>query len=187
MPRKHPENWRVVEQIVERLERLFANSDTVVKSPDMLLDYTTGTKREVDISVTYSSGRHKSTIFFEVQDRSRKSGVQWVDAVYSKGLAVRARPIMVHTLGFTEPAIKKAEQYGIILLTLLQMQSIDWKHWYPTEAIRLERHLFSPLFAHFLTQNEKYGLDLALPFNGPDFELLDANVPDKHYLYLCTF
>ncbi len=181
MPRKHPENWRVVEQIVERLERLFANSDTVVKSPDMLLDYTTGTEREVDISVTYSSGRHSAKVFFEVRDRKQLGGVEWVEQVYAKSQAVRAKAFMVHTRGFTKPAKNKANQYGIDLLTLQQMQDIDWKHWYPTEVIRSEQHLFSPLYARFLTQDDKHILDLTLPFSEPDIKLLDAKDPAKHY------
>jgi hypothetical protein len=180
--RKSQKDWRTIELIVERLESLLADSDTAVKSPDFLFDYTTQTEREVDISLTYHSGRHETVVFFEVRDRKEKGGSEWVEQVNTKSQSLRRKAIMVHTRGFTDPAAKKATQLGITLLTLQQVQMTEWKHWYPIEAIQIEQCIFSPLFVKFYSDlSFEASLDLVLPYREPDIQLIDANNPEKHY------
>ncbi|MBN1284433.1 MAG: restriction endonuclease [Anaerolineae bacterium] len=177
MKRGRQKNWRAVELIVKRLEEILEDGDANFKSPDKLLDYTNSEYREVDISITYP-GRHSKVVFFEIRDRKQRGGSQWVEQVYSKQNALRATAIMVHTSGFTQPAIDKAKTYGISLLTLRQVQETDWRHWYPVEAIVFEKVVFYPIEITVRSETRGDYVDFTLPCSQPDIDIL---VIDKRY------
>lgn len=89
-----------------------------VESPSFLIDKITGSKREVDILISFKD--HENTerkISIECRDRPNTvQDVTWIEQLATKkndlGLDIT---IATTTKSFTKPAILKAQAYGIIV------------------------------------------------------------------------
>jgi hypothetical protein len=119
---------RDLEQLVEMIERAIqGNSDVLVESPKRLRDRDTRRLREHDVVLTITRVHHKIVVAVECKDRSRKVGVSEVEAFAKKceRTGVHAG-LMVSSLGFTLPALLKAENYNINCLTLTEASQVNW-------------------------------------------------------------
>nr|WP_322523652.1 restriction endonuclease [Vibrio parahaemolyticus] len=123
MPRK----GRVLELLVEAIEKNLGSGDFNITSPAYLEDRVTNQKREIDVLLTQGHGRHKFLTAFECKDLNRKVGVPELEAFHTKTKDLQInKAILVSSKGFANTALKKAKFYNIICLTLSELEAIDW-------------------------------------------------------------
>lgn len=82
-----------------------------------LIDRSSGAKREVDVVLEATIGGHSIIISLECRERGRKADVPWVECMWGKHVDLPTnRLVLVSLTGFTEPARRKAQRFGIELL-----------------------------------------------------------------------
>lgn len=125
MPRKGKD----VEEIVERLHKLILGPEWDIKSPDHIMDKITGQSLEVDVSIRLKSGYISILIIVECRDRDIED-ITWIEQLVTKCKNLGAdKLIAVSSTGFTEPAKKSAEHYGIVTQVLSKITPDDIKSW----------------------------------------------------------
>jgi len=108
--------WRDFEQLVARIEQSLVPKGAVVKSPDHIRDKVTNELREVDASIRIEVGSTPILIVIECRKRKPVQDVTWIEQLATKCANIgAARMIAVSATGFSEPAIKVAQQHGIEL------------------------------------------------------------------------
>lgn len=111
--------WREFEELVTRIERNLSPGGAVVTSPDKIPDKVTGQIREVDASIRYKVGSADILIMIECRDRNTTQDITWLEQIKSKKDSVGAhQTIVVSKEGFTEPAKRYAQHYGLALRQL---------------------------------------------------------------------
>jgi hypothetical protein len=123
--------WREFEKLVAQIERILG-PQTVVTSPDRLLDHITGQLREVDASIRYSNGE---IVTLECRDRwtikkgkrrKQRQDVCWIEQLVTKKADLKiSQTIGVSAGGFTKSAIRKALHHGIELRRLSQITGAE--------------------------------------------------------------
>jgi hypothetical protein len=104
-----------------------AGLDVKIESPKRIRDKITGKMREHDVVLTFPLAHREVVIALECRDRSRKVGVDAVEAFRSKCESTDIHSgIIVSANGFTKTAVTKGAGYNIECLTLDQVESIDW-------------------------------------------------------------
>ena len=106
------------EKIVTEIQKLIdSNSD--VSHDETLIDRL-GQKRQFDVVVRGKFAGQEILGVLECKDLNKKVGTPEVDAFVTKSLDVNANfKIIVSKRGFSKPALKKANHYGIQTLSLL--------------------------------------------------------------------
>ncbi|MDG9671797.1 restriction endonuclease [Hahella sp. CR1] len=118
---------RELERLVKVLEKNTHEIGATVLSPAYLIDKTTGEKREIDVLISYGSGRHKRLTAIECKDWKAKVDVKVVDEFWAKlGCLNINKGIIVSSSGFTQPALTKAEFYNISCLHMEDLESLEW-------------------------------------------------------------
>lgn len=121
--------WREVEIIVAMLHKLIFGPEWDIKSPERIPDKITGQLREVDVSLRLKSGYISILIIVEYRDRDIED-VTWIEQLVTKCKNLGADKIIaVSSNGFTEPAKKSAEHYGIATHVLSNITPDDIKSW----------------------------------------------------------
>ena len=119
---------RNLERLVSAIERA-TNLEGNVRfaSPKRLRDKDTGKPREHDVVLTFKQAHHDITLAIECRDRTRKIGTPEVEAFSSKcGRTGVDRGVLVSSVGFTKPALMKAQSFNIGCLSLEQASGFDW-------------------------------------------------------------
>lgn len=125
--KKKPNNGRVFEGFVARLERLLAGKDVQIDVRVRLPARATGQLREFDVVLTWAVGHHQGRVAIEVRDRSVVVGVPEVEAFHAKCESVGiASAVIVSSRGFAGTARKTAGTYGMRCLDLKGVESFDW-------------------------------------------------------------
>lgn len=123
MPRK----GRNLERLVAFIEKAAHDHPFAsVASPHFLIDKVTGERREFDVVITFTHEHHTLVLGIECRDRKTKVGTNDVEAFHAKCNGVVHNSVIVSSSGFTSPAIRKAEHYGISCLTLSEAEGFDW-------------------------------------------------------------
>jgi hypothetical protein len=108
-------------------DRITPEGGTVTESA-MVFDNDSKTLREVDILIEHKISDHTIKIAVECRDRSRKDTVEWIDGLVGKTLSLDVNKVVaVSKKGFAQPAIDKANSYGIDTLSLKEASEKDWK------------------------------------------------------------
>lgn len=123
MPKRSNDFQRLVKAIYDAVASVEGGTVTecaVLREPS-------GTPREVDVLLEASLYGHPLRIAVECRDRSRKSDIEWIDALVGKyrNLAVQ-KIIAVSRRGFSAPAQEKATQGGIETRSLDECADTDW-------------------------------------------------------------
>jgi hypothetical protein len=114
--------WKVFEELVTAIEKIHGPVDAVIKSPDRILDKTTGQLREVDASIRYKIDSADVLVTVECRDRNSSQDITWLEQIKSKKESIGANlTIVVSREGFYGPAIKYASRYGIELRVLSEL------------------------------------------------------------------
>jgi hypothetical protein len=131
--------WRQFEKLIARIEHAMAPSRAVVTSPDRIPDKVTGELREVDASIRYKIGTCPVLITIECRDRTSVEDVRWIEQLAEKQRSIGAAiTVAVSSLGFTDPAIKKAIALGIQVRTLTDASADDFIHWLKFQNVELD-------------------------------------------------
>lgn len=140
MPRK----GRELELLIKRLEKGLLPEGAIVKSPHYLEDKITGQKREVDATVSYKLGTKPILIAFECRDRNDTEDATWIEQMKCKHDDLATDTIVaVSSEGFTAPAIKKADHYGISTRTIENITKDDLKNWISPNFQINQKHLIA--------------------------------------------
>jgi len=122
--------WREFEKLIARIEKAMAPSGAIVKTPDRVLDKTTGSPREVDATIRYQVGTCPILITIECRDRTSIEDVTWIEQLVEKRRSIGASiTVAVSSSGFTAPAITKAMASGIEVRTLTDTTADDFVKW----------------------------------------------------------
>jgi len=110
---------RDFELLYEQLYKSLDKEIYTISSPAYLLDQITNQKREIDVLIEYKDSNNKQRrISIECRDRNYVQDVLWIEQLITKKNDLNIDiTIATTTSTFTEPAIKKANSYGIILET----------------------------------------------------------------------
>lgn len=121
-------NGRALELLVAHLERISSQSKgVIVESPLFLKDKTNDQKREFDVGLIVSWSHHKLTTVIECKDWSQVVGSPEIEAFATKCSDCLVNDkVFISPSGFTEPALKKAEFYGIRCIHLNEVSSFPW-------------------------------------------------------------
>jgi hypothetical protein len=141
-------SWRAFEKMVARIEEALAPAGAVVKSPDRILDSSSGTLREVDASIRFAFGTSSFLIILECRERVRVQDVQWIEQLAIKKQHTGANHcIAVTSSRFSRAAVKKAEVLAIELRRIEEVTAESLRA--PVEAYRFAFTLkdFAPRFA----------------------------------------
>lgn len=124
--------WRNFEELVSRIEHALAGQDVTVTSPDHIPCITTGTPREVDVSIRTRVGSAEILVTVECRDRSAVQDVTWIEQLATKKKNIgAAKTIAVAASGFSAEATRIARENGIDLRILDEITENDVKSWMP--------------------------------------------------------
>lgn len=162
--------WREFEKLVARIEKAAAAKGASVRSPDHILDKITGTMREVDASIRFSSGGSDVLVTVECRKRSRKDDVTWIEQLATKREKLGAsKTIAVSEAGFTKSAIKTAKNYDIEVKTLSEVSANEIDAWFlPGGAVHVFRVIED--VRCFIVLFEETGEPSKYGFYAPDTE-----------------
>lgn len=122
--------WRELELLVEKIERTLSPEGAIIKSPDFLIDKTTGSKREVDISIRFGVGSSDILIVIECRNRNNVQDVRWIEEIKTKHADLgTSKLIAVSKKGFSKDAVKKAKVHGIELRTFDEITDSIIRNW----------------------------------------------------------
>lgn len=114
------------------------------KSPDKILDKTTGLYREVDASIRIRVGSTPMLITIECRDRKGIEDVTWIEQVAQKKVDIGAAiTIAVSTAGFSSGATRKAAAIGIQLRTLSKVTADDVANWLKAQCVTLDLRIWN--------------------------------------------
>jgi predicted helicase len=126
---KAKNDGKALQRLIRAIESaLAAGNETVkVEMSKRLPDKVTGKLREHDVVLTITNNHHETIIALECRDRSRRVGVDAVEAFHNKcqdtGIS---SGIIVSASGFWKSAVEKATHYNIGCLSLTEAEGFDW-------------------------------------------------------------
>ncbi len=121
-----PKRTNAFQRLVTLLTATLAGHAQVTESA-MLIDRVSGEKREVDVLVSAMAGGYRVELGVEVISWARPADTPWVEKMRAKHDNLPTdKLILVSERGFYEPARRKAEFYGIEVLTLEEATEADW-------------------------------------------------------------
>lgn len=133
-----PRQGRELEKLVAQLEYVLSDTPFKVKSPDFLKDRSSGTVREVDVSVRGRVGSVDLLVIYECRDRDETEDVTWIEQIAQKGEDVGAhRVVAVSSEGFTQGATNKAAAKDVVLRTVADVDVTDLFDWLHAGAVNV--------------------------------------------------
>jgi hypothetical protein len=146
------ERWQEFERIVTRIQEGLDPGSEVTTGH--LLDRMTGEQRQIDVIVRGKVGGRAITVMIECRDHKKPVDVKYLDEVVTKRNDVRAdKAVIVSAAGFTEAAKKKAEAYGIDLLTLRDVPVESCLYWLGVPALTSQEYRADIPSVYFDTGN----------------------------------
>ncbi len=129
---------RNLELIIQKINDCLIPGATI-KSPEIVNDVDTGTPREVDVGVRFSTDQGSVFIAIECRDRGAVQDIQWIEQLISKKRSIEADVLIaVTSSSFTEPAKIKAFKNGIEIRSLSAFSGDDLSIW--VDETYLELH-----------------------------------------------
>jgi hypothetical protein len=121
-----PPRTNAFQRLVTLLTATLAGHARVTESA-MLQDRVTGGQREVDVLVVATTATFQVNLGIEVISWSRAADTPWVEKMRAKHDNLPTdKLILVSESGFSAPAMRKAEFYGIETLTIEEACEADW-------------------------------------------------------------
>lgn len=122
-----PPRTNAFQRLVTLLTATLAGHARVTESA-MLQDRVTGGQREVDVLVVATTATYQVNLGIEVISWSRAADTPWVEKMRAKHDNLPTdKLILVSESGFSGPAMRKAEFYGIETLTIEEACEADWQ------------------------------------------------------------
>jgi len=122
-----PKRTNYFQRLITLIESQLAPTGAKITESKMLVDLRTGTLREVDLTIEFTSGVHPFVIGIECTNKGRPADATWVEGIYAKHQDLRInKTVAVSRSGFTKEAVAKADKLKIDALTLEQAVELDW-------------------------------------------------------------
>ncbi len=123
-----PQRTNPFQLLMTQINAALHGKKAKVEESAMVHNYNSETETEIDILITFEIGGNTYQTAIECQDRSRPAGPPWISELMAKREGCRLNKIIaIHSRGFTKPAKKLAEKYGIETLTPEVISDIDWQ------------------------------------------------------------
>jgi hypothetical protein len=133
-----PRAGRALEELVQLLERMLANTGVKIKSPEYVMGRLSRSRREIDVSLRSNVGSTKVFVIIECRDRQDIEDVRWIEQLASKGKDVGAdKAVAVSKVDFTEGARNLAEAIGIELRIFEDVSPDVVFKWMQIEGVEL--------------------------------------------------
>lgn len=124
--------WRSFEKLASRIEKALAGESVTVKSPDRIPCITTGTSREVDVSIRTRVCSVEILVTVECRDRVAVQDVTWIEQLAAKKKNIgAAKTIAIAASGFSAEATRIARENAIDLRILEEITDEEIKSWMP--------------------------------------------------------
>lgn len=118
-------------------------------------DKDSGELRQVDIAIHVTDGPYQMLIILEVRDHKRPVGSGYIEEIKSKKDSVDAdAAVIVSKSGFTKPAIQKADNNNIRIMTYDEALRDSWVEWAEMKKITVFNHNFEILRVDFTFAHE---------------------------------
>lgn len=133
---------RELEKLVVRIHRLLEPESVSVTWNHRIRDPDTGQLRQIDGLIA----RKGTCIHLECRAHNAVQDVTWVEELIGRRESMRVDGIIAVSLsGFTGPAIKKAEKFGVILRTFAEMTDAEIRAWGKTAKFSVDYIQFSSI------------------------------------------
>ena len=138
-----PRAGRGLEQLVQGLERLLAETPVEIRSPDFIVGKNTKTRREVDVSLRCKAGSVDILVILECRDRQSIQDVTWIEQLASKREDVGAdKAVAVSATGFSQGAHNLAQLKQIELRSFAEIDEAVVFAWLKILAVEYRtRHM----------------------------------------------
>jgi len=157
---------REFERLVALIEGTLCPQGAVVKSPDFLLDRTTGKRRQVDVSIRMNVGSVPVLVIVECRKRSRAQDVTWIEQLAQKRNDLgAAKAVAVSLGGFSEAAQRKAASHSIETRGLGNIGASEIRSWFTAGHLHL-----------FVRRVDIHRVSVDLDPNAPEDVKLDPRV-----------
>jgi hypothetical protein len=131
---------QALEQLVAELERVLGPTDVIITSPDYILGYQTGSRREVDVSLRARVGSAQILVIIECRDRQKVQDARWIEQIAGKKDDVRAdRAVAVSPSGFTKGARNLAQTRKIDLRTIMSVTGPEVFGWLGLRTLEVRK------------------------------------------------
>lgn len=127
-------DWREFEKLVARIEAAIGPAGAAVTSPDHIRDSITGELREVDACIRAQIDTLPIRVL-ECRNRVNVEDVMWIEQLVTKGRDLGVPITAVSSRGFSEPAIVKANHYGIETRVISEMTQDTMVNWVKIEEV----------------------------------------------------
>ncbi len=122
-----PKRTNSFQGLVKRIESALHGQQAKVEESAMVHNYSSQTKNEVDILITFDIGAREYRTGIECRDHGRKAGPDWIRDMKTKRDDCKLDKIVaVHATGFSGPALKEASWHGIETITLGGGEPANW-------------------------------------------------------------
>ena len=140
-----PPRTNAFQRLITLLTAALASNARITESA-MLTDRVTGERREVDVLIAAQAATYQLSLGIEVVSWGRPADTPWIEKMRAKhdNLPID-KLILVSESGFSAPAKRKAEFYGIETLTIEEACEADW----PLIAALEETGIFKVLTINF--------------------------------------
>lgn len=121
-----PQRTNAFQRLITLLTIALAGKANVTESA-MLRDRVTGERREVDVLVESTTASYQVSLGIEVISWRRPADTPWVEKMWAKheNLPID-KLVLVSEGGFSKAARRKAEFYGIEVLSVEEAREADW-------------------------------------------------------------
>lgn len=119
--------WRRFERLVARIHKMVSADNCDVRINERVLDRTTGTPRQIDVTIRFKQGFYPYLVIVECRDKKAKISIGDVEEFARKVEDVRGhKGVMVTSSDFESGALEKAKFYGIETYCLSEAEELDW-------------------------------------------------------------
>jgi hypothetical protein len=138
------ENWRELEKLFGRIQKLIHGRDATVEWNGHISDPDDpAEERQIDVLITTSNGLRISV---ECRDRSSPQSVMWIEELAGRKVSLGLDGmIAVSPEGFSKLAQKKAKRFGILLYDLQNLTDEEIATWGRPAAVEATFVQFSSL------------------------------------------
>lgn len=142
-----PRQGRFLEILVQHLQEFLAHDGIIVRSPEEF--YKNGKKiGEIDVTLRGKFGSSEIFVGIECRDRPGKGpqDIGWIREIRGKQEQFQVnKMIAVSSTGFTEPAMELAQNFGIDLLTVDDIDAVRPSDWFKSITFIVRYYSKTPL------------------------------------------
>jgi hypothetical protein len=164
-----PRAGRLLEELVQGLERVLTDSPVEIRSPDYIIGKNSRKRREVDVSLRSKVGSVSILVIIECRDRKIIQDVTWIEQLASKRKDVGAdKAIAVSVAGFSEGARNLARSEQIDLRSFEELDDAVVFDWMEVRTIEYRTRRAEVIGASITIADETTGITPAEVFSAAE-------------------